>query len=185
MNNHVDDLRRVLASSSQQPEARDNASFDAVDAVLAEAGQPLVKSQRKVSELGAWGMLVDCSSRVAFGQVLTGKHRDYILAVLNKLLDPAVRTSREVRTFSKARGAIHGLIRTAAGWESDPDYITDEGIALAILVHKNTCKCTHTEAVAWAAEQLHKDPSHITKRESAYWKVFGVNRPRGRPKSAK
>lgn len=186
----ANDLREVLAHSSQTRPAATLSSeqFDPIDRILSDAGTPLRKSKKTASELEAWHLLTDCAIRVAWGQVLTGTHREYLLAVLGQLLDPKVKTAREARTFSKARGKVAGMIRTENGWRNDPEYIDDENIALAIRSRMDGRRmglppCSHSEAIAWAADTLHKDERQIARREAAYWKAWGIKpRSKGRPR---
>ena len=187
----VRDLREALAGPSQT-HTRQQAQelLAAVDPILASAGEPLTESRKTVSEYEARELLVDCAARVTYGQILTGKHREYLLQVLSRLLDPKVSAAREVRTFSKARGNNQGLIRTESGWKSDPEHVTDEGVALAIADRMDGTRmglspCGHAEALKWAAGELHKDERHVARREAAYWKAWGKPRGKGRPKSDK
>ena len=187
------DLREVLSRPSQTHNGGGQALYDAINPILADAGVPLKESRKSISEFEAWNLLIDCNRRVVFGRVLTGIHREYLIAILGQLLNPKIKSAREIRTFSKSRGPAGGMVRTEDGWITDPDHISDENIALEIwnrMTGHEGKPCSHAEAVAWVADQLRQDERHVARREAAYWKAWGsrpeilgpVNRGKGRPR---
>jgi len=186
----ADDLRAVLASSSQVSRRDDPDLLHALDEILAESGEQLAASREAVSEVMAWHLLSDCGVRISFGRVLTGKHREYMLAIINKLLDPNTRSVREVKTFSKKRGTVKRFIQTQTSLQSDPKHFSDE--ELLNLVHDrmdgrrmNLPACERDEAIDWIGKNvLHKEKRGLTKRVAEIEKAHGIVRPRGRPKKS-
>lgn len=181
-------LRAVLASRSQTTRRDDPGLFLALDEILAKSGEQLASSQETVSEDIAWHLLVDCAIRIGFGRVLTGKHRDYMLAVISKLLAPETGSVREVMTFSKKRGKVKGFIRTQTSLRSDPKHITDGELLLLVLdrmngQRMNLPECSRDKAIDWVSNNvLHKEKRSLTKRVAAAEKANGIVRPRGRPR---
>jgi hypothetical protein len=184
----ADDLRAVLSSISQATRRDDPDLFDAVDGILAESGERLTASRETVAEDTAWHLLSDCAVRIGFGRVLTGIHREYMLAVINKLLDPKTGSVREVMTFSTKRGKVKRFIRTHTSLRSDPEHPSDE--ELLNLVHDrmdgrrmNLPACERDEAIKWIGENiLYREKGGLTKRVAEVEKAHGIVRPRGRPR---